>query len=257
MPYGFKRRNYGSGSGYTRSYSGKRGGKRYAAYTRQPYVGAQRPEMGELKFKDSSRGYKALGVDLDMNDMNMNPNVPAATSLVNSLGQGAADSERIGRNATLVKLEIKGSVVQAAVAGTAAIPGPHQIAIWVVLDNNFNAVMPVTSLPFGPVAPINFDLITEEFLNPNQAQRFKLLKKITFKMNRAIHVGDGAAADAGRVVHPFEFTVPLHNMVVTYKGATELLAEMTSGAILILGSSSSGAEVPPQITYQSRLWFRG
>lgn len=209
----------------------------------------------ELKFYDTSLVSATLTAPTDASG---GEHDPSATIVLNSVVQGDGEQQRDGRKITMKNLYINGIVVVAPQASQSSGDSATIVFIAVVLDTQTNGATISSELVYTNEAASAI-LAASPMRNLQQADRFRVLKvqKMTIQNpNIANDTGSTGGVVSNGLVRGFKMFVPLHNMVVTYKGTTESVANITDNSIHIIAYCNNAALVP-KISYNARLRFMG
>lgn len=209
----------------------------------------------ELKFYDTSL---VSGTLLAPTDAAGGEHDPSATVVLNSVVQGDGEQQRDGRKITMKSLYMNGIIQIAPQASQSSGDSATIIFIAVVLDTQTNGATIVSELVYTNESASAI-LAAAPMRNLQQADRFRVLavKKFTMQNpNIANDTGSTGGIVTNGLTRPFKMYVKLGNMVVTYKGTTETVANITDNSLHVIAYCSNAALVP-KISYNARLRFMG
>lgn len=209
----------------------------------------------ELKFYDTSLSNATISAPTDASGGELDP---SATVVFNSVDQGDGEQQRDGRRITMKSLYINGTITVGAQSGQSAADEPAHIYLAVVLDTQTNGATIVSEEVFENQSGVA-GLASSPMRNLQYVDRFKVLgsKKLTLQSpNMANDTGaTGGVIQAG-IMRPFKFYVNLKDVVVTYKGTTASVANITDNSIHLIGYTSN-TTLAPKMNYNARLRFMG
>jgi len=185
---------------------------------------------GELKYFDT-----ALSFTCDATG-----EVPATGQLA-LIAQGTTEVTRIGRNATVKSIQLRGT---ASFAPAAAANAATNAYIYLVLDTQAN----------GAAAAIT-DVLTANtmgtaLVNLNNSMRFRILKRFKFTMNSAA----GATTAYNNVVKTFDFYKRC-DYPIDWNSTTGAITEIRSNNLFLLAGTDGSSDDLVTIAGNCRLRF--
>lgn len=209
----------------------------------------------ELKFYDTSLAASAI---LAPTDAGGGEQDPSATIVLNSVVQGDGEQQRDGRRITMKSIYINGLVSCGTQNGQSAADGPSYCFIALVLDTQTNGAT-ITSENVFTNKSATALLAASPMRNLQYVDRFKVLqiKKVMLtNPNMTNDLGSTGGVIQNALQRPFKMYKNLSNTVVTYKGTTETVANITDNSLHII-AYASGVSLVPTLSYNSRLRFMG
>ncbi len=199
----------------------------------------------EMKFLDTNRAVVSLPVTWGLLD-------PTTFLGLTSVGEGAGQSQRIGRKFTIHSLHIKGFINMAEFE---AQPGPVDDEITrlsVVLDMQTNSAQMVATLVYDSTigSPVN------DFRQLENTHRFKVLKDRTFRL-RPFGLNEGAVNSfaSQKFMLPFKFNFSFTPPINVMASSTEaVIASMADNSIHLIGVTTVATNT---LTYRCRCRFTG
>lgn len=150
--------------------------------------------------------------------------------LINGLGQGSGDFNRVGNEVCMNYLMAKLNM---------EFPDTtNRCRIMIIIDKQPNGLPP-------PVA----DLFTytanpvDSFLNPDSKARFHVLKDILIS----------GGTSGGPATKAFNWKINLRKKTVLYKAQTDTIASIATNAMWLITASDSGIPAHPRLNYMFRL----
>ncbi len=206
----------------------------------------------ELKFYDTSLIAAALTAPTDASGGEHNP---SATISLNTVVQGDGESNRDGRQISMRKISIQGTIrVPAQINVTASDEG-SLIYIALVHDSQTNAALLNSEDVFkNPGA--NSATAANPFRNLQFTKRFRVLAHRTIVMQNPSQVWDGTNIEVNGLVRKFSMHVDLKGMVTNYSNTTETIANITDNGLNIVAYASN-TQLAPVLNYNARLRFVG
>ncbi len=216
--------------GYSGAFkSGRRAGRRVSAasYRRQCLLGTH----PEKKFVDSAIAYA--------------PGAGGAVGIGVDIDQGATESNRVGRKATVTDILFKGHIAFGATTG-AAPDGVNRVRVLLVQDTQPNGALPTAINIFGAAADIN------SYRDLPNASRFKILYNKLFTRGPPCAVGDGTTnwnlASYVPVRANIKCCIPFE-----FSGTGSGIADQTTNSVVwVLFEEASAPATTTQITQRIR-----
>lgn len=176
------------------------------------------------------------------------PGIGAQTTpgSISAIAQGESESNRDGRKATLIHLDLGGDITTPA---SAALSGSTKVRVAVVWDTQTNGAQLNSEDVFLPATNVEHAKRNLQF-----AKRFKILKDVLITMNPTNSAGNGTANDTGPFTKSFHWKIKLPNIQVIHNGNTAVVASITDNSIHVISFASNGS---PVLNYESRIMFRG
>lgn len=224
----------------------RRASTRYRNYRTGGYIGI------EKKFYDTSQSV-ALAAPTDCSGGEVDP------TTINCLSAppiGDDEKSRDGRKIVAKYLQIKGEVVQPALANQVAGTASLRVFVACVLDTQTNG------------AQMNSE---DCFTNPNAtagraadplrkleyAERFKILKSEVFVLEPAWAAWDGTNIEVAGTSKAFDWYIPLKNLKITFNGGTTaVIGSVMDNSIHMIAFATSATN-GPTINYNARMRFVG
>ncbi len=221
--------------------------------------------VGEMKYFDSERAALALNAQNDWTDSEFDPNTTQeATPITDILGlfspkKGTSINNRIGRQAKVHKIKIKGhiSVIKQVAQTTGDLPAYVRI-ILVQDDQTNSAQMAGEDLMADPVTATAAAAINS-FQDLKNFGRFQVLKDKIITMQNP-NLGNSTAVTNNIVqglVVPFHFNVVFKTPVVVRfnAGDTGKIGDIVDHSWHIIAMTTS-EDLAPQINYMCRVCFK-
>lgn len=203
----------------------------------------------EYKFKD----YGFTGGIQSPTDATGGEVDPSTALALNSIAQGDGESEREGRQVSLVQLHLQGVVTCPAQADQTATETPPIVFIAVVLDTQTNGAQlnseDVYTNPGGTVLTGSMPLRDLQY-----SQRFKTLATKTLSFPPYPISYDGTNIEQGGLSRSFEIHLPLKGIKTTYTNTTAVVASIADNSIHVIAYASTGSAT---LSYNSRIRFVG
>lgn len=235
----------------TRSAGGYSRSKRRSAYVR----GAARAAVNlgvEKKFYDTSAAANIVApTDCSGGEVD-----PVTVNCISAPAQGDGGSDRDGRKIVAKYLNIKGSVRFSTLTNQTASIDANRLFVAVVLDTQTNGAQlnseDVFTNPRAATTTADAPL-----RNLNFAERFKILKSETFKLQDPNFSWDGTNLEINGMCEQFDWYIPLKNLKIAFNATTAAgVASVLDNSIHLIAFSTT---TTPQaaIVYNSRMRFVG
>lgn len=173
-------------------------------------------------------------VETKYHDIFGNLNVLSSTyaiQLINGLSQGAGDFTRVGN-------EVYNTTLYAKI-GVSFPDSTNYVRIMIVWDRQPNGLLPVAAdLLTYPASPVY------SFLNPDSKARFRVMYDKLLC---------GGTNSPGAITINKKFKLCKSTL---YKGITDTIASVNSGALYLITMNDSGVAPNPQVDYMFRMCYR-
>ncbi len=248
MPYGYRR-----AAPYTRRLTGTGYGRRTGGM-----------KGVEVKFFDTSIQNAVIvangnltGAEMNPDTLGTNPGIGTGTLCVNSMAQGSTASQRIGREISMVSLEISGTFSHIAQAAQTAADVSPTIVFCVVVDRQANAAAngPQMEDVFTNVSQA-VTTTTSLLRNLNNIKRYQIIKyvKVRLPMPTIAYNGTAGQIFQGGAHSEFSINLALKGMKVVFSGTGADFGDIVTNAIgcFCISTSTSAA---PLCSYNARLRY--
>jgi len=208
----------------------------------------------EKKFYDTSLVSTAFATSSDGSGGMLDP---SASVMISAPSQGDSESQRDGRQISMLYVEIVGIIEMDNFGAATSIDGCN-VYLACVLDTQTNAAQMLSQNCFKN-GSANAVLGTSMLRNLLYGKRFRILKQKTFVLNpETITFEAGPTYTTHGKTFPFRWFIPLKGMRVNFNsGTTADVANVVDNSIHMVGYANRIASVAPRISYQARLRYMG
>ncbi len=206
----------------------------------------------ELKFYDTSLVADDLVAPTDSAGAEIDP---SATIVLNSVVQGDGESNRDGRQISMVSIKVKGIVKIPKQSNQTSTDSQPVVKLYLVLDTQTNGAT-INSEDVFTNPGANAATASSAFRNMQNIMRFKILASATVNLNIGPLSWDGTNMEQTGAEVPWEMFANLRGMRTNYKGTTESVANITDNSLHMIGFTSD-VTTAPNVSYNARLRFRG
>jgi len=228
---------------------------------------AARQPVGEMKYFDCSLEDSALaavtttwvaGTAKDpANTINLGSAAVATPLCLFAPTVGAALNQRIGRQVSMMKCRVAGTVSIINQAAQAATDTSSKIRIILVLDKQTNAAQ-MTGAQLQNDSGTNASTISS-FQNPNNFGRFKVLKEKVLTLGDLNMTGSPTAADViqAGVKRAFKMNYKFKTPVVVHFNATNggTVADIIDNSLHVIAAADN-ITYAPLLSYYTRVAFK-
>lgn len=250
MAYGRKRRRYGS----YRSKGKDDAVVKFMQRKRRKYAHVSLPRMMNIRTAGfSGIEYKFHDSDGDQLVTRWSPALTAPSPVVtlNSIGQGAGPTERVGRRCNITSAHVKFSIR----VGDSSFTYPPSVRVLLVLDKQANNITSAQSSLGEIVNPSPEPMGTNGFRHLQSSSRFRVLFDRTYDMNGA----GGGNSDARPVV--CSDSINRHfkgGLPVLYSASTAVASSIVDNALrffVFQGDQPAIILSPASINWATRVRF--
>ena len=175
---------------------------------------------------------------------------PVANGTISAVPLGVGDSERIGRQVTMLSIHVHGFVEANPVLSGTTPPGDVVVRLAMVLDKQTNGEQMSADDCFRPIAD---ELDINSFRELQATQRFSVLKDQTFRLERqAENTGVDGEFSSGKIKIPFSFNYNFRNVVVNYTGANGVVDDISDNSVHLMAVQD---DLSTRLTYTARLRY--
>ncbi len=207
----------------------------------------------ELKFYDQSLADAVLTVSTTSAGGEHNP---SATISLNTVVQGDGESNRDGRQISMVSIGVRGNIRVNPKVDQTSMDSASINFVALVLDTQTNGALLRSEDVFVNIAADN-EMTAQPWRNLSFTKRFRVLASQTVTFERTQETSfDGTNIEMGGLIQPFNMFVDLKGMKTTYSNTSETIANIVDNGLNIVAFTSSGGMVP-LLNYSSRLRFMG
>lgn len=151
-------------------------------------------------------------------------------TLLNGTAQGSDFSNRIGRKATMVAVQLEGQIIPADLTNTAS----SKCRVMLIYDAQPNGALPA-------ITDILTASTSNAFMNLNNRDRFKVIADVNESIGHVVDTATQAQAGSP-TVHNVSVYKKI-NLETIYDGTTAAIADVQTGALLLvtIGNQAAGA----------------
>jgi len=218
---------------------------------------------GEMKYYDTELGSTAVPSSLDWTATEFDPSTTQeATPVANPLClfapiQGAAINQRIGRDARVFKIKIRGFIISHVQTNQTAMDEPAFVRIALVQDMQTNATQAQGEQVFQDPTTNSALIAANTFQALNNFGRFRVLKERTVILQDPNASYDGTNVEVMGQIRQWKMSIKFRQPVVvrfnSQNGGT--VADIIDNSFHILATCTS-TNLAPEISYVCRVCFK-
>lgn len=179
---------------------------------------------------------------------------PASYDCLNCVPQGDGESERDGRQISMSRIFIHGTITCAPQINQTAIDRGSTNTIWLVLDTQTNGAQldsedVLTQSANAEIAPLCFR-------NLQYSKRFRILARKTVTIPPPPVSWDGTNIEQGGYSKYFSMQANLRGMKVNFSNTSAVVASITDNSLHVIAFTNN-TTMAPTINYFARLRYYG